>query len=196
MQLIELFIKARKDAWINFGQWTQRPSWEWGSYVNFPTIEEWMEAQWIALSRWGWDINKRLQAWVWTGEWPNYAKTVMWWAWIPNWTKFSDLTEQQKNSLQMSITRKESPGLFKILQSWSDASSWWPKPTPAELAMFEKWAQYIWSKWWLSAARYNQIAEYQKTAWQDILNTYEPTFKNESQSKSFEYANRMIPSLW
>ncbi len=185
-----------KDAWsdagIDFWQGTPRPSWEWWAYISFNTIEDWMGAQRIALSRGWWDINARLQKWVWTKEWPKYAAQVMWWAWIPNWTKFTDLSDEQANALQMAVIRKESPWLAKLLtQQWWNTS----EPTPAELAMFDKWAQYIGKEWGLSQARYNQIADYKK-ANQDttaqsspylqafnLLSFQKPTLAEQEQAK-------------
>lgn len=38
----------------------------------------------------------------------------------------------------------------------------WKAPTASELAMFDKWAQYIGEKWGLTQARFNEIADYQK----------------------------------
>lgn len=185
---------ALQQAWVNFQKWTARPASEGWNYVTFPTIEDWLKAQQIMMTQTYWNktVDQMLRSWVWTWEWPRYAQQVAWMAWVPLNVKVSQLTPEQLSTLQSAKIQKESPWLAKLLKQPAQTPS---EPTPAEMAMFEKWAQYIWSKWWLSAARYNQIAEYQKTAWQDILNTYEPTFKNESQSKSFEYANRMIPSL-
>lgn len=113
-------------AWIEFWQWTPRPAWEGNSYISFNTIEDWLAAQWIALSRNGWDINARLQKWVWTGEWPNYAKQVMWWAWLPNGTKFEDLTNEQAQALQMAVIKKESSWLYKLMtQTPQWQTQWW-----------------------------------------------------------------------
>lgn len=114
---------ARDSAWISYWKGTSRPWNEWWSYVEFPTIEDWLEAQWIALSRgWG-DINQRLQARVWTSEGSNYAQTVMGWAWIPKGKKFTDLSDQEAQALQMAVIRKESPWLYKLLNS---SSPTWP----------------------------------------------------------------------
>lgn len=128
-------------AWIDFWQWTPRPAWEGNSYISFNTIEDWLAAQWIALSRNGWDINARLQKWVWTGEWPNYAKQVMWLAWLPNGTKFEDLTDEQAQALQTAVIKKESPWLYKLMtQSPQWQAQWW------DLSMQVAWLT-LWL-WW------------------------------------------------
>lgn len=118
---------ARRQAWINFERGTQPPSWEnqANPYTKFATIGEWIEAQWIALSRQWWDINARLQARVGTAEWPRYAEQVMWRAWIPKWTRFEDLTAQQKQNLQSAVIRKESPWLHKLIEESSMKAMWW-----------------------------------------------------------------------
>lgn len=47
-------------------------------------------------------------------------------------------------------------------EMWWTGNTSWSEPTASELAMFDKWAQYIGQKWGLTQARFNQIAEYQK----------------------------------
>lgn len=124
--------QARKDAWIQFTTWTASPSNEWGTpYTKFATIWDGIKAQWIALSRqWG-DINKRLQAWVGTAEWPRYAQQVMSRAGIPQGTTFQQLSAEQQQSLQTAIIRKESPGLYKLMTwAWATGTPWMPGSTP------------------------------------------------------------------
>lgn len=86
------------------------------------------------------------------------------------------------------------------LIAWIQGSTTWGNATAAELAMFAKWAQYIWEKGWLSAQRYNEIAAQQKanTPTQNATNdpvTLQsvtlPTTAKEPQVKSKTYADRM-----
>lgn len=129
--------QAWKDAGIQFTVGTPSPASEWWTpYTKFATIGDWLRAQWIALSRQWWDINKRLQAWVWTAEWPSYAQQVMSRAGIPQGTTFEQLTAQQQQSLQTALIRKESPGLYKMMtwtQEWTTTPTAWYK---TELAPF------------------------------------------------------------
>lgn len=142
-------------AWIDFWQWTPRPAWEGNSYISFNTIEDWLAAQWIALSRNGWDVNARLQKRVWTGEWPSYAKQVMWWAWLPNGTKFEDLTDEQAQALQMAVIKKESSWLYKLMTQ-APQGQWWeqtfdPNKAPDYINYIEKWKLPTWMKSWTKA---------------------------------------------
>lgn len=109
--------QAWRDAWIQFTTWTKPPPWEnqANPYTKFATIGDGIKAQWIALSRQWWDINKRLQAWVGTAEWPSYATQVMSRAGIPQGTTFQQLSAEQQQALQTAIIRKESPWLYKIM---------------------------------------------------------------------------------
>lgn len=163
--------QARRDAWIQFTTWTPSPANEWWTpYTKFATIGDWLKAQWIALSRqWG-DINARLQKWVWTAEWPSYAQTVMWRAWIPQWTTFEQLTPQQQQALQMAVIKKESGWLYNLMtQWWASWTPWMPgmpgtwtwynaDRIPEYNAYFAKWKLPTGMKSW--TPEYNQfIAE-------------------------------------
>ena len=118
---------ALQQAWIKYSMWTARPSNEWWNYVTFNTIEDWLKAQQIMMRQTYWNstVNQMLQKWVWTSEWPSYAKQVAWDAWINLNIKVSDLSEEQLNALQMAKIKKESPWLAKLLTqtSWT---TWWP----------------------------------------------------------------------
>lgn len=130
--------------WIQFTQWTPRPSAEWGNYVKFNTIQDGIEAQWIALSRqWG-DISKRLQKWVWTSEWPNYAAQVMGMAGIPDGTAFEDLTDRQKESLQMAVVQKESPWLYKELSGLTQENTVRDEPETKFKTKSQEDAYWFW----------------------------------------------------
>jgi ribosomal protein S13 len=115
--------KLLTDAWVQFSKGTERPASEWGNYVTFPTIEDWLKAQRIIMSQTYWNMTVwgMLAKWVGTSEWPNYAKQVAWNAWIDENAIVSSLSEDQLWKLQMAKINKESPGLGKIL---SQGSAW------------------------------------------------------------------------
>lgn len=112
--------KLLENAWIKISEGTARPSREGGKYVKFDNISDWLLAHKILLSQAGSDdINARLQQWVWTKEWPTYAKNLMDQAWIKAWTKFSQLTPEQLDKLVMVQVKKESPWMYKELTKWT-----------------------------------------------------------------------------
>jgi ribosomal protein S13 len=117
--------KLLADAGIQFSKWTARPVGEGGNYVTFNTIEDGLLAQQIMMV-WTYGnstVNQMLQSWVWTSEWPNYAKQVAWTAWV-NWNmKVSDLSQSQLESLQMAKIQKESPWLYKLLSNTQSNSA-------------------------------------------------------------------------
>lgn len=109
-----------KEEWINFSKWTARPAAEWWHYVTFDTLEDWLAAQRIIMEQTyrNSTVWQMLQSWVWTEEWPSYARQVAWWAWIDENTKVSELSEWQLAQLQLSKIQKESPWLFRMLSEW------------------------------------------------------------------------------
>lgn len=111
-------------AGIKISEGTARPSREGGKYVKFDNISDWLLAHKILLSQAGSDdINARLQQWVWTKEWPTYAKNLMDQAWIKAWTKFSQLTPEQLDKLVMVQVKKESPWMYKELTKWTTSNT-------------------------------------------------------------------------
>ena len=72
---------------------------------------EWKHIKIALTQRWD-DVNSRLQRWVWTEEWPTYAKWIMQRAGISDWSKFSELSEDQMESLVSEHLKKESPNFF------------------------------------------------------------------------------------
>jgi len=107
-------------AGIKISEGTARPSREGGKYVKFDNIADGLLGHKILLSQAGSDdINARLQQWVWTKEWPTYAKNLMDQAWIKAWTKFSQLTPEQLDKLVMVQVKKESPWMYKELTKWA-----------------------------------------------------------------------------
>lgn len=108
---------------IRYSIGTPRPSKEWGNYVKFETMEEWIHAYWLALSRNNDVIADRLKSWVWWSAWhreqyvQNIMKTAFWAEWmsIRN-KKFNDLTEREKDQLLMAQLKQESSSLYALLQ--------------------------------------------------------------------------------
>lgn len=106
--------KLLDDAWVKYRKWTPRPKREWWNYYAFDTVEDGMKAYEILLTQASYqDVNKRLQQWVWTSEWPRYAANLMRKAWIPNGATFSSLTPSQLQNLMKFQLQKESPNFYK-----------------------------------------------------------------------------------
>lgn len=104
------------NAWINFTVWSARPKAEWGNYIKFNTVEDGINAQKVLLSEaWSNDIRARLEQWVWTSEWPTYATDLMQKAWIPEGSKFSDLSDDQLDTLVAVQMQRESPNFYNEL---------------------------------------------------------------------------------
>jgi len=115
---------ALQQAGIQYNKGTARPWNEWGNYVTFNTIEDWLAAQRIMMSQTYGNstVGKMLQSRVWTGEWPNYAKQVAWMAGLDVNTPISQLSDEQLSTLQMAKIKKESPWLAKLLQQQQETS--------------------------------------------------------------------------
>lgn len=109
---------ALQQAGVRFEKGTPRPWNEWGNYVTFPTMEDWLAAQRIMMTQTygNTTVGNMLSKWVWTGEWPRYAQQVAWMAGVDVNTKVNQLSDQQLQTLQMAKIQKESPWLAKILQ--------------------------------------------------------------------------------
>lgn len=116
---------ALQQAGIQYNKGTPRPWNEWGNYVTFNTIEDWLAAQRIMMSQTYGNstVGKMLSSRVWTGEWPNYAKQVAWMAGLDVNTPISQLSDEQLSTLQMSKIKKESPWLAKLLQQQAEPKS-------------------------------------------------------------------------
>lgn len=103
-----------EEAWVNYSKWTPRPKKEWGNYFAFNTVEDGMKAYKTLLTKASYDdIYSRLKQWVWTKEWPTYASNIMRNAGIPQWTKFSQLNQNQLAELMKYQLQKESPNFYK-----------------------------------------------------------------------------------
>lgn len=110
--------KLFADAGIKFEKGTARPANEWGNYVTFATIEDGLKAQQILMTQTYGNstVWQMLSSWVWTKEWPNYAKQVAGMAGITDLNqKVSALSPEQVSKLQMAKIQKESPWLSKLL---------------------------------------------------------------------------------
>lgn len=59
----------------------------------------------------------------------------------------------------------------------------WKAPTAAEQAMFDKWAQYIWEKWGLTQARFNEIANYREANPVEWLTKEQQSANRQLESK-------------
>ena len=107
-----------QQAGIQYSKGTERPANEGGNYVTFNTIEDGLKAQQIMMTQTYGNstVWQMLSSWVWTSEWPNYAKQVAWMAGVDPNVKVSQLSPQQLQTLQMAKIQKESPGLAKLLQ--------------------------------------------------------------------------------
>lgn len=124
-----------QDAGVTRSTGTKPPSNESGTYMTFATIEDGLLAHKVLLTQAASDdINARLQQWVGTSNWPNYAREIMSEAWIPNGSKFSQLSEDQLNKLLTVHIKRESPWLYKLMQQpWvTQQVQWWYEPQTAE----------------------------------------------------------------
>ena len=111
---------ARDQAGITYKKWTPRPKEEKYNYVLFSSLQQWLQAMEIAMFRvWDTTIRNRLEARVWTKEWPSYARQILENAWFDCsgdeicQLTHNELTEAQKNDIIRAMIKKESPGLDK-----------------------------------------------------------------------------------
>ena len=107
------------EAGVNYTKWTPRPSAEWGNYIKFATAQDWLDAYRIALTEAGsQNVKNRLATWVWTQDTESnnrYANDIMTQAWIEQWARFEDLSEQQLGSLMTAQLKRESPNFYNEL---------------------------------------------------------------------------------
>lgn len=101
------FVNLLQQNGIQIAGYSQRP--EWGApYVVFPTIEEGMKAYnllWSQPSYQNLTVGQALQRWG-TGALPGVDTNKL----------VSQLTTQELQALQSAQIRKESPGLYKVMQ--------------------------------------------------------------------------------
>lgn len=170
-----------KEAWINFTKWTSRPSAEWGNYVSFDTIEDWLAAQRIIMTKTYWNstVEQMLGKWVWTWEALNYAKQVAWNAWINLKSKVSSLSDDQISQLQMAKIQKESPWLSSILKQTQPTQKQYTDNDIALLSSVTKldkqWREVLKENWYTEQdwAKFNAWllppTQSQKTQTQEVL---------------------------
>lgn len=180
---------ALQQAGIQYNKGTPRPWNEWGNYVTFNTIEDWLAAQRIMMSQTYGNstVGKMLQSRVWTWEWPNYAKQVAWMAGLDVNTPISQLSDEQLSTLQMSKIKKESPWLAKVLQSqWSGK----------QLSSVAKEAVRSWQINWTPTIQSGIIKEladsweFDKWQWNSTFYTSKPAVKDEIANFAEWYAKR------
>jgi hypothetical protein len=123
--------------WISYTEGTKSP--EGWNYMKFATMEEWIKAYEVLLTKASHDdIHKRLKQRVWTANWDNYANSIMKEAWIPQGTKFSQLSPDQLNSLMNSQLKRESRWLYSYLQTQWTQGGWWVAETILASGKFTK----------------------------------------------------------
>lgn len=137
--------KLLADAGISYSKGTARPSGEGGNYVTFNTIEDGLKAQQIMMTQTYGNstVWQMLSSWVWTSEWPNYAKQVAGMAWVDPNVKVSSLSPEQLSTLQMAKIQKESPGLAKLLKSGEKSD--WSQYTDSNIELLADIASQEWS---------------------------------------------------
>jgi len=181
--------KLLAEAGIPFSKGTARPANEGGNYVTFPTMADWLAAQRILMTQtYGNNtVGNMLAKWVWTGEWPSYAKQVAGMAGVDINAIVNQLSDSQLQTLQMAKIQKESPWLAKILQQQSKTDK---KLTPEKqtaiqdaLTAIEQLESTPWKSgavWW-SFQKYLPWRikpwEWQFIPWTDAA-TFEARFNN------------------
>lgn len=108
------FVKLLEQNGVQVAGYNQRPEW-WPPYVVFPTIEEGMKAYnllWSQPSYQNLTVGQALQKWG-TGSLPG----------VDTNKRVSDLTPQEVTALQSAQIRKESPGLYTLMQKWGTQSA-------------------------------------------------------------------------
>jgi len=111
-------------AGISYQLWTARPKKEWGNYIKFASVSDWLAAYQLSLMHPGGksnvDVYQRLYDWSagWNRDTPQstkvankikYANDIMAIAGIKKWTKFEQVTPEQMNKLMNAHLTKESP---------------------------------------------------------------------------------------
>ncbi len=107
----DTFAQTLTNAWIQFQKGTQRPANEGWSYFSFPDLAEWFKAYnilWKSPSYQNLTVQQALNRW-WTGNVP----------WIEQYLnqKVSSLDDATLSSIQQAQLKKESPSIFKFMES-------------------------------------------------------------------------------
>ncbi len=112
-------LRSKLDAeWIRYEVGSKRPSNEWGNYVKFLTMDEWIRAKKIVLMKWNMVIRERLAKWVWHKDIASnyrYADSILKEAGIDGSKRFSELSDREMDALMMKQIKQESSGLYKEL---------------------------------------------------------------------------------
>lgn len=112
-------LRSKLDAaWIRYEVGSKRPSNEWGNYVKFATMDEWIRAKKIVLMKWNMVIRERLAKRVWHTDMASnyrYADWILKAAWVDGSKRFSELTDSEMDALMMKQIKQESSGLYKEL---------------------------------------------------------------------------------
>lgn len=191
------------EAGINYTKWTSRPAAEWGNYVTFATMEDWLAAQRILMSGTYWKstVGDMLQSWVGTSEWPSYAQQVAWNAGIDTGVKVSDLSELELAVLQSAKIQKESPWLYDLLLSSQEiniterdiqtynSTTFKPQSdlkTPQDKAKYDKYLEMRWEVFDNKDADIQEIMNY--SAWGGNL--------TDTSIKSLEKFNSALAQIW
>ena len=126
------------EAGINYSMWTPRPKDEWWNYIKFASVQDWLDAYFIALTQaWSQNVQSRLATWVWTVDTASnneYAKEIMQKAWIPinQDIMFSDLNDNQLSKLMEVQMQREALNFYNELMSYEP----------------DKWKEWtIWTLW-------------------------------------------------
>lgn len=147
---------ALQQAGVRFEKGTPRPWNEWGNYVTFPTMEDWLAAQRIMMTQTygNTTVWNMLAKRVWTGEWPRYAQQVAGMAGVDVNARVNQLSDQQLQTLQMAKIQKESPWLAKILQQQTQQKSQEPSQSnfPQYTSYIENGKLPAWMKDWTTKA--------------------------------------------
>lgn len=105
------FAQTLSNAGIQFEKGTARPSNEWGNYFMFPNLTEWFKAYnllWKSPSYQNLTVQQALSRW-WTGSVP----------WVEQYLnqKVSSLDDNILQDIQQKQLKKESPSIFKFMES-------------------------------------------------------------------------------
>lgn len=134
------------NAGLSRALWSKPPSNEWWQYMKFANVADWLLAHKTLLTKaWSDDIYSRLMQRVGTKNWPQYASQLMSASGIAKGTKFSQLNDNQLNTLIMNQIKRESPWFYNELNrriSSSSQNTQWRTPS------LSSWAGAIINWYW------------------------------------------------
>lgn len=190
------------EAWVTYEIWTARPTAEGWNYVKFASVQDWLDAYTIALTqRWD-DVEARLKKWVWVWDTQEYADDLMSKAWIEKWAKFSELSDEQIQTLMEVQLQRESPKFYNALsqESQVQAPAWWNKENfaYAETLTASDRTKFLKDRW--LEDEYISYKAKQSTSWADFSDIQwmtDITFPDKTtmfKTQSFGFGNRMDTS--